>query len=89
MMLCNGDGYVTGAEVLGKSLDASGSKVPRLAMVTSDISPGGRARLEAQGWELRDVELIANPTPLRALLAFSRCGLPRSTRSFAPGSSRT
>jgi alpha-N-acetylglucosamine transferase len=70
-MLCNGDGYVTGAEVLGKSLVASGSKVPRLAMVTSDISPRGRAGLEAQDWELRDVEPIANPTS-GALLAFSR-----------------
>jgi glycogenin len=70
-MLCNGDGYVTGAEVLGKSLVASGSKVPRLAMVTSDVTAEGRARLEAQGWEIRDVEPIANPTP-GALLAFSR-----------------
>jgi len=70
-MLCNGDAYVTGAEVLGKSLEASGSKVPRVAMLTSNISPGARVRLTAQGWELRDVEPIANPTP-DALLVFSR-----------------
>ncbi len=36
-MLCSGDGYVTGAEVLGRSLETSGSKVPRIAMVTPDI----------------------------------------------------
>jgi glycogenin glucosyltransferase len=72
-MLCNGDGYVTGAEVLGKSLVASGSRVPRIAMVTPDISADGRARLKAQGWELRDVEAIANPTP-EAMLVFPRFG---------------
>src|SRR5208283_4327536 len=70
-MLCNGDGYVTGAEVLGKSLEASGTKVPRVAMVTADISPAARARLTARGWGLRDVEPIANPTP-DALLVFPR-----------------
>jgi glycogenin glucosyltransferase len=70
-MLCNGDGYVTGAEVLGKSLEASGSTVPRVAMVTADISAEGRGRLTAQGWALRDVEPIANPTPDK-LLVFPR-----------------
>ena len=70
-MLCNGDGYVTGAEVLGKSLVASGSRVRRIALVTPDISAEGRARLEKQGWELRDVEPIANPTP-GPLLVFPR-----------------
>jgi lipopolysaccharide biosynthesis glycosyltransferase len=62
-LLCNGDGYVTGAEVLGKSLAASGSTIPRVAMVTADISAPARRRLEAQGWEPREVEPIANPTP--------------------------
>ena len=70
-MLCNGDGYVPGAEVLGKSLEASGSRVPRIAMVTADISAGARARLATQGWALRDVEPIPNPTP-GALLVFAR-----------------
>jgi alpha-N-acetylglucosamine transferase len=72
-MLCHGDGYVTGAEVLGKSLAASGSTVPRVAMVTADISRAARERLAVQGWELRDVEAIANPTP-DSLLVFPRFG---------------
>jgi alpha-N-acetylglucosamine transferase len=70
-MLCNGDGYVPGAEVLGKSLEASGSKVPRVVMVTADISPTARARLAGQGWELRDVEPIQNPNP-ESLQVFPR-----------------
>lgn len=70
-MLCNGDGYVPGAEVLGKSLEASGSKVPRVAMVTADISLSARAKLEHQGWEIRLVGPIANPTP-DSLLVFAR-----------------
>ena len=72
-MLCNGDGYVTGAEVLGKSLEASGSKVPRVAMVTADITAAGRKRLTAQGWQLRAVEPIANPHS-DGLLVFPRFG---------------
>jgi glycogenin len=70
-MLCNGDSYVPGGEVLGKSLAASGSKVPRVAMVTADISPAARVRLAAQGWELRDTARLANPTP-KALQSFPR-----------------
>ena len=72
-MLCNGDGYVTGATVLGKSLEASRSNVPRVAMVTADISAAARSRLAAQGWEVRDVEPIANPAA-DALLVFPRFG---------------
>ena len=72
-LLCSGDGYVTGAEVLGKSLQASGTEVPRVAMVTPDVSADARRRLVAQGWEIRDVEPIANPHSDGALV-FSRFG---------------
>ncbi len=82
-LLCNGDGYVTGAEVLGKSLAASHTRIPRLALITADISDAGRARLAAQGWELRLVELIANPTP-GALLVFPR--FASVSPSCGPGS---
>lgn len=33
--LCGGDAYLPGVEVLGRSLVASGTREPRLAMVTS------------------------------------------------------
>ena len=71
--LCNGDGYVTGAEVLGRSLAESGSDIARIAMVTSDISAGARARLAVQGWEVREVAPIENPTPASQLV-FQRFG---------------
>lgn len=59
--LCHGDGYLPGAEVLGKSLDASGSKVPKVVLATADISLAARRRLSDLGWLVRDVEPIQNP----------------------------
>jgi hypothetical protein len=60
--LCDGDAYLPGVEVLGRSLVASGTREPRLAMVTSDVSTEARVRLRAQGWELVDVDPIENPS---------------------------
>ncbi len=59
--ICNGDGYVPGVEVLGKSLLASGTKLPMVALATADVPPSARAKLARQGWQIRDVEPIANP----------------------------
>lgn len=59
---CGGDTYLPGVEVLGKSLQASGSRMPKIAMVTKDITPAARGRLLDEGWELRAVEPIGNPT---------------------------
>ncbi len=73
-MICGGDSYVPGAEALGHSLVESGSKEPRVAMVTADVSPDGIARLTANGWQIHLVEPIANPRPDEELL-FSRFGL--------------
>ena len=70
--LCNGDGYLPGVEVLGKSLEASGSKIPRVALVTHDISATARARLLHLGWQLRDIDPIENPAADRLL--FPRFG---------------
>lgn len=62
-LLSGGDAYVPGVEVLGRSLAKSGSAVPRIAMVTADVGADARQTLRAQGWVLRDVEPIANPSP--------------------------
>lgn len=59
--ICNGDGYVPGVEALGKSLKASGTKVPLVAMVTADVSEKARTALFHAGWTPRPVEPIANP----------------------------
>ncbi len=61
--LCNGDGYVPGVETLGKSLRARGTQVPMVAMVTEDVSQEARARLMEQGWRIRNVEPVRNPSP--------------------------
>ena len=65
--LCNGDGYLPGVEVLGKSLEASGSTTPRIVLLTADISQTARARLAHLGWQLRDIEPIENPAGDRLL----------------------
>jgi glycogenin glucosyltransferase len=67
-LICSGDSYLPGVEALGRSLQASGSTVPRLAMVTADVTAAARNALQGQGWELREVAPIANPTATDGLL---------------------
>ena len=66
--LCNGDGYLPGVEALGKSLEAHGTKVPRIVLVTADVGANARTRLTEQGWEIREVEPLENPQPHSAQL---------------------
>jgi len=61
--LCNGTGYLPGVEALGKSIEAHGSTVPRLVLVTADVPAKARKRLVDQGWQIRDVEPLENPNP--------------------------
>jgi lipopolysaccharide biosynthesis glycosyltransferase len=61
--LCNGEGYLPGVEALGKSLEAHGTIVPRVVLVTADVSEAARTRLSEQGWQVRDVEPLDNPNP--------------------------
>jgi hypothetical protein len=71
--LCNGDGYLPGVEVLGKSLEASGSTAPRIVLLTSDISGAARGRLTELGWQMRDIEPSAD-TFRRMIAALSAAG---------------
>jgi len=59
--LCNGDGYLPGIEALGKSLDRSEAKHPKLVLVTPDVPDTARRQLLSEGWLLRDIESIQNP----------------------------
>jgi glycogenin len=68
-LLCNGDGYAPGVEVLGRSLENTKSTIPRIAMVTPDIQHVTRERLRRQGWETRDILPIDNPSPKEELFA--------------------
>ena len=62
-LLCGGDAYEPGAEALGRSLHASGTRVPLVLLATPDVSAAARERLAASaGWEARTVEPLANPS---------------------------
>jgi hypothetical protein len=60
-LVCGGDAYIPGAEVLGRSLTATGTSRPMIAMVTPDVSQEGLRRLARQGFTPRLVEPIPNP----------------------------
>jgi len=60
-MMCGGDGYLAGVEALGQSLVETGSLLPRVVMVTSDVSEAARASLAAEGWELKLVDAVPSP----------------------------
>jgi glycogenin glucosyltransferase len=59
--LCNGDGYVPGVEALGQSLDRTGTKHPKVVLITPDVPESARQLLSSQGWWIRDIEPIENP----------------------------
>jgi glycogenin glucosyltransferase len=60
--LCNGDNYLPGVLVLGRSLEASGSTEERVVMVTPDVSTDARDELAKHGWKVRLVDPVANPS---------------------------
>jgi glycogenin glucosyltransferase len=61
--LCNGDGYVPGVTALGKSLDRTGARHPKVVLVTPDVPGACRAQLSELGWQVREVKPIENPRP--------------------------
>ena len=67
-MLCGGDAYVAGAEALGRSLSASGTREKKIVMVTADVSKAAREALAGQGWLIRDVEPLRAPNQGRDVL---------------------
>jgi len=67
-MLCTDDAYLPGVEVLGSSLKSSGTTIPMVAMVTSEIGATTREALTSQGWQIREVEHIPNPKPAAEML---------------------
>lgn len=76
-VVCGGDAYVPGAEVLGRSLFATGTTRGRLALVSADVSDEGRRRLGRQGWDIAEIEEIPSPSPETAQL------YPRFARTFS------
>jgi hypothetical protein len=66
--LTHGDAYAPGVEALGRSLRATGTREPMVLMVTADVPSAARTRLASQGWTLREIEPVKNPTPAKQLL---------------------
>lgn len=60
-VISDGDGYVPGVEVVGRSLQAAGCREPKLVLATRDVSDGARKQLAREGWEVRQVDPIDNP----------------------------
>eukprot|EP00005_Dracoamoeba_jomungandri_P005175 CAMPEP_0174261412 /NCGR_PEP_ID=MMETSP0439-20130205/11416_1 /TAXON_ID=0 /ORGANISM="Stereomyxa ramosa, Strain Chinc5" /LENGTH=468 /DNA_ID=CAMNT_0015345883 /DNA_START=157 /DNA_END=1560 /DNA_ORIENTATION=- len=50
-----------GALTLGKTIDASNTPYPKVAIVTQSISPRSRKLLSGHGWLLHEARQIANP----------------------------
>jgi lipopolysaccharide biosynthesis glycosyltransferase len=66
--LTHGDAYAPGVEALGRSLQATGTREPMILMVTADVPGAAKARLAKQGWTLREIEPVKNPTPAKQQL---------------------
>jgi hypothetical protein len=62
-ILTHGDAYAPGVEALGRSLRATGTRAPMVLLLTPDVPSRAREDLAAQGWTLRDIEPVKNPTP--------------------------
>lgn len=62
-VLCGGDAYLPGIEALGRSLDATGTREPRLLLVTADVPVEALRAAARVGWEPRAIESLANPNP--------------------------
>lgn len=68
------DASLPGAQALGRSLDKTGSSLPRVVMVTPNVPDAVASQLAACGWDPCPVAPIANPHPDGELL-FPRFGL--------------
>mmetsp|Transcript_96918 Transcript_96918/g.211899 ORF Transcript_96918/g.211899 Transcript_96918/m.211899 type:complete len:541 (-) Transcript_96918:33-1655(-) len=59
--LASGPKWLLPARTLGKSIERTGSTIPRVMMLTYSPSDGDRALLEGEGWELRELPRLPNP----------------------------
>ena len=74
-MITAGGEYVPGVEVLGESIRQSGSSEPLLLMATPDEPKTALDGLASRGWEVSEIQPIANPSPDDELLfaRFKHC----------------
>lgn len=63
--LLYGDEFLLGVRVLGKSLRDTGTTKDMVALVSDGVSDAGVRLLEAGGWIVERIELLANPNTKR------------------------
>lgn len=77
-LITSNDGYVSGALALAASLEAVGSKLYRVAMVTSEVSEGMRETLRPL-WEVLEVDPIPCNHKMNASITPERFDLSSDT----------
>lgn len=65
MTLLYGDEFALGVRVLGKSIRDTGTTKDMVVLVSEGVSRGATQLLEADGWIVERIELLANPNTKR------------------------
>ncbi|OVA14894.1 Glycosyl transferase [Macleaya cordata] len=63
--LLYGDEFLLGVRVLGKSIRDTGSKKDMVVLVSDGVSDYAKNLLEADGWKVELISLLANPNKVR------------------------
>ncbi|KQJ83610.1 hypothetical protein BRADI_5g15780v3 [Brachypodium distachyon] len=63
--LLYGDEFVLGVRVLGKSIRDTGTRRDMVVLVSDGVSEYSRGLLEADGWIVKRITLLANPNQVR------------------------
>lgn len=63
--LLYGDEFVLGVRVLGKSIRDTGSEKDMVALVSDGVSDFAKKLLQADGWKVELISLLANPNQVR------------------------
>lgn len=63
--LLYGDEFLLGVRVLGKSIRDTGSKKDMVALVSDGVSDFAKKLLQADGWIVQEITLLANPNQVR------------------------
>lgn len=65
MTLLYGDEFVLGVRVLGKSIRDTGSRKDMVVLVSDGVSDYAKRLLQADGWIVEAISLLANPNQVR------------------------
>ncbi|KAK3197833.1 hypothetical protein Dsin_021248 [Dipteronia sinensis] len=63
--LLYGDEFLLGVRVLGKSIRETGSKKDMVVLVSDGVSDYAKKILQADGWKVEEISLLANPNQVR------------------------